>query len=400
VVLVMDGAGAGAAVDADAYGDSGSDTLGNTARAVGGLRAPVLGALGLGCVAPIVGIPPVARPLAVCGLLRERSAGKDTTTGHWELMGLRTDRPFPVFPEGFPPEVMDAFARATGRGWLGNVPASGTEVIARLGEEHLRTGRLIVYTSADSVFQVAAHTDVVPVAELYGACEAARRILDGPWRVGRVIARPFTGPPGAFTRTAGRRDYAVPPHGPTVLDRLTRGGVRVEGVGKIGQIFAGRGIAGDHHTAGDREGMQTVARLLDDLPRGLVFANLVDFDSRFGHRNDPAGWAECLAAFDEDLGRLIPRLGREDLLLVTADHGNDPTTPSTDHSREWVPLLALRPGRDPGGSRWLGEFADCGRTALEWLLPGDPAPGIAGRPVPLPSRGPRRSPAAAPRGRG
>lgn len=384
VVLVLDGVGAGAAVDADAFGDAGSDTLGNTARAVGGLRLPVLEGLGLGTVAPIAGLRPVERPLALCGLLRERSAGKDTTTGHWELMGLLTREPFPVYPHGFPSEVMRAFAARTGRGWLCNAPASGTEVIARLGEEHMRTGDLIVYTSADSVFQVAAHEDVVPVDELYRACLAAREILDGPHRVARVIARPFTGAPGAFTRTHRRRDFSVPPHGPTVLDVLTGHGLTVAGVGKIGQIFAGRGVTVDRPSAGNADGMRITGELLDDGDAALVFVNLVDFDSSFGHRNDPPGFAACLAEFDAALPALLGRLGEHDLLLVTADHGNDPTTPSTDHSREWVPLLIVRPGREAGGARWVGEYADAGRTVLEWLAPGAPVGGLAGRPVPLP----------------
>jgi phosphopentomutase len=384
VVLVMDGVGAGAAVDADRFGDAGSDTLGNVSRAVGGLRLPTLEGLGLGAVEPLEGVREVGAPTALVGRLAERSAGKDTTTGHWELMGLRTEVPPPVYPDGFPPEVMEPFAAAAGRGWLCNAPASGTEVIERYGEEHMRTGDLIVYTSADSVFQIAAHEDVVPPEELYRICRAAREILSGPHAVSRVIARPFEGTPGSFARTRRRKDFSVPPHGPTALDRLVEAGVRVEGVGKIWQIFAGRGVDGEHLMQDNHDGMRLATGLLGDLERGLIFVNLIDFDMLYGHRNDPRGFADCLEELDRDLAVMLGALGEEDLLLVTADHGNDPTTPSTDHSREWVPLLVHRAGRDPGGARWVGEFGDVGQTALAWLAPDAPRDGLSGRPIPLP----------------
>ncbi|HJZ62600.1 MAG TPA: phosphopentomutase [Miltoncostaeaceae bacterium] len=381
IVLVMDGVGAGAAVDADRYGDAGSDTLGNTARAVGGLRLPTLERLGLGCVLPLAGVAEVRRPEALIGRLAERSAGKDTTTGHWELMGLRTDQPFRTYPEGFPDDVMEAFAAATGRGWLCNRPASGTEVIDRFGAEHMRTGALIVYTSADSVFQIAAHEGVVPLEELYDDCRAARAILTGEHAVSRVIARPFVGEPGSFERTRNRKDFSVEPHGPTALDRLTEAGVPVEGVGKIKQIFAGRGVGGEHLMRDNHDGMEISTRLLGEVGHGLVFANLIDFDMLYGHRNDARGFADCLEEFDADLGPLMGAMRDGDLLVVTADHGNDPTTPSTDHSREWVPLVAWEPGRDPAGGRWVGEFGDVGQTALARLAPEADRDGLSGRPV-------------------
>jgi phosphopentomutase len=383
-VLVMDGVGAGAAVDADAFGDAGADTLGHVARAAGGLRVPRLERLGLGCVAPLQGVAAPEAPEAVVGRLAERSAGKDTTTGHWELMGLRTDRPFPVYPEGFPPEVMEPFAAAAGRGWLCNRPASGTEVIERYGEEHMRTGSLIVYTSADSVFQIAAHEGVVPPEELYRICRAAREILSGPRAVSRVIARPFEGAPGAFARTRRRKDFSVPPHGPTALDLLVEAGVRVEGVGKIKQIFAGRGVDGEHLMDDNRHGMALATSLLGELEHGMVFANLIDFDMLYGHRQDASGFAACLEALDEDLGPLMAALRPDDLLVLTADHGNDPCDDSTDHSREWVPLLVHRPGADPAAARWVGEFGDVGQTVLAWLAPEASRDGLSGRPIPLP----------------
>jgi phosphopentomutase len=384
VVLVMDGVGVGAAVDAEAFGDAGSDTLGHVCGAAGGLALPTLERLGLGGVAPLAGVAELDAPAALVGRLAERSAGKDTTTGHWELMGLRTETPPPVYPSGFPPEVMDPFAERTGRGWLCNAPASGTEVIERFGEEHLRTGALIVYTSADSVFQIAAHEDVVPPEELYRYCAIAREILAGPHAVSRVIARPFEGVPGAFARTRRRKDFSVEPHGDTALDRLVAAGVAVEGVGKIKQIFAGRGVIGEHLMQDNHDGMAITTALARELRSGLVFVNLIDFDMLYGHRNDPAGFADCLRQLDADLRPLLDTLGAEDLLILTADHGNDPTTASTDHSREWVPLLLHRPGHDPARARWVGEFGDVGQTVLRWLAPDAPADGLSGRPVPVP----------------
>jgi phosphopentomutase len=384
VVLVLDGVGAGAAVDADRFGDAGADTLGHVAAAVGGLRVPTLERLGLGAIAPLEGVAAPERPAALVGRLAERSAAKDTTTGHWELMGCRTEVAPPTYPGGFPPEVMDALAAAIGRGWLCNAPASGTEVIEDFGAEHLRTGDPIVYTSADSVLQIAAHEEVMGLEELYAACAAAREIMAGPHAVSRVIARPFAGEPGAFRRIPGRRDFSLPPGGPTVLDRLTAAGAPVHGVGKIAQVFAFRGVAGDHPTGGNAEGMATVVRLLGELEAGLVFANLIDFDQLYGHRNDVAGFGACLEEFDAALPAVLDALRPGDLLIITADHGNDPTFPSTDHNREWVPLLVHVPGRDPAGARWAGEFGDVGQTVLARLAPDAPREGLSGRPIPLP----------------
>lgn len=314
----------------------------------------------------VAGVPAPARPRALVGRLAPRSAATDSTTGHWELMGLVTDVAPPTYPDGFPASVMDAFAaavaplgpRSPGRGWLGNVPASGTEIIDRLGAEHLATGWPIVYTSADSVFQVAAHESVWDAPRLYAACAAARRLFAPPHAVARVIARPFAGPPAAFRRTTGRRDLALPPPADTALDRLAQAGVPVEGVGKVGQLFAGRGLSGDHPTADNAEGMRVAQELARSLQRGLVLANLLDQDTHFGHRNDPAGFAACLQRLDADLGRLLAALGPGDLLVITADHGNDPTHPGTDHTREWVPLLAHAP---PRGSAWRPVGGGAGR---------------------------------------
>jgi phosphopentomutase len=366
-ILVMDGAGVGAMPDADAYGDAGSDTIGNVSRAVGGLRLPALQAMGLGKLARIEGVPPADAPTASHGRMAERSQGKDTVTGHWEMMEAPLDAPLGFFPRGFPDEILRPWLAATGApGVLGNRAASGTAIIEELGEEHRRTGKPIVYTSADSVFQVAAHEEVVPLPTLYAWCEAARRILD-PWRVARVIARPFVGEPGAFRRTYHRRDVSMPPPRPTVLERLASAGVPVVGVGKIGDVFAGRGVTEDLHTEGNADGLARTAEVLDRLDRGLLFANLVDFDMLYGHRNDPAGFARALEQLDAALPGLAARLRPGDLLAITADHGCDPTTPSTDHSREHVPLLVLAPGRPgvPLGTR--ATFADLGATVADFF---------------------------------
>lgn len=370
-IIVLDGVGIGEAPDAAQFGDEGRHTLGHTAEAVGGLSVPNLERLGLGNIAPLRGVQPAARPLAAWGKMAERSPGKDTTTGHWEMMGLVLDHDFPTFPQGFPPEIIRAFERATGREVLCNAPASGTEVIARYGAEQARTGKWIVYTSADSVFQIAAHEDVIPLEELHAACHKARELLTGPFAVGRIIARPFTGLPGAYERDQrNRHDYSLLPEGPTLLDHLVREGRQVIGVGKIHDIFAGQGVSASHGTGNDQEGMEITLRLAAEAPEGaLVFTNLVDFDSRYGHREDPRGMAEALARFDAQLGELLPRLRPGDLLLITADHGNDPTDGSTDHTRECVPLLAHRPGV-PGTSLGTREsFADLGATLAEaWHL--------------------------------
>jgi phosphopentomutase len=368
VVLVLDGLGVGALPDAGRYGDEGSATLQNTARAVGGIRLPTLQRLGLGNVVAVEGVPPAARPLACFGRMAERSAGKDSTTGHWELAGLILDRPFPTYPHGFPPEVMEAFERAIGTRTLGNRPASGTQILDELGAEHLRTGYPIVYTSADSVFQIAAHEDVVPVDRLYEMCRVARGILQGEHAVSRVIARPFVGRPGAFVRTERRKDFSLEPPAPTLLDRLVQEGYEVWAVGKVADLFAGRGVTKAILTSDDPDGVRKTAQALSELDRGLVFANLVDLDTKYGHRNDPHGFAQDLERIDAELPTLLERLQEGDLWIVTADHGNDPTTPSTDHSREYVPLLAYGPGLAAGVDLGVREtFSDVAATVAEAL---------------------------------
>jgi phosphopentomutase len=364
ILIVLDSVGVGELPDASLYGDAGSNTLGNLARAVP-LYLPALRSLGLGNVVDIGGqvMPPAA---GAFGRLAETSAGKDSVTGHWELMVVVLERAFPTFPQGFPAEVIAEFERRIGCPSIGNVVASGTEIIERLGLEHVRSGYPIVYTSADSVFQIAAHEDIVPVPELYRMCEAAFDIVGRGMGVGRVIARPFTGAPGSFRRTSNRHDYALDPTGETVLDVLVRNATPVISVGKVKDLFAGRGISRSVHSASDAEGMAHLERLLDDEPSGLIFANLVDFDTQYGHRNDPSGYAANLERFDAWLGGFLPRLAADDLLLITADHGNDPTTPSTDHSREYVPILAAGPGVRAGvdlGTR--PTFADLGQTLAE-----------------------------------
>ena len=365
-IIVLDGLGIGPAADTDAYGDAGSNTLGNVARAVGGLRLPQLEALGLGCCAPLAGVACVERPRAAWGLAEPTSAGKDSTTGHWELCGLVVPTPFPTYPHGFPADVIAAFSERTGRGVLGNAPASGTRVLDEYGEEHRRTGKWIVYTSADSVFQVAAHEAVVPLEELYAACAEARAMLQGEHGVSRVIARPFLGEPGAWIRTARRKDYSLPPPGPTLLDRLEECHVPRVGVGKVDDLFAGRGIS-SIHTATNDEAYGLIQGALRSMHRGLLLANVIEFDQTWGHRNDVPGFREGLLALDVALPRLLAGVREEDLVIFTADHGNDPTTPSTDHSREVVPLLAVGPrvravplGRRP-------TFADVGQTVAEFL---------------------------------
>ena len=365
-IIVLDGLGIGPAADTDAYGDGGSNTLGNMARAVGGLALPNLEALGLGCCAPLAGVEPVERSRAAYGIAEPTSAGKDSITGHWELCGLVLDAPFPTYPHGFPAEVIEEFVRRTGRGVLCNLPASGTRVLEEFGEEHRRTGRWIVYTSADSVFQVAAHVDTVPLPELYAACAQAREILQGEHGVSRVIARPFTGSPGAWVRTAHRRDYSLPPPGPTLLDVLAQHHVPRVGVGKVDDLFAGRGIS-SIHTATNGEAYGLIESALGSMRRGLLLANVIEFDQTWGHRNDVPGYHGGLLALDRAVPRLLAGVQEEDLVIFTADHGNDPTTSSTDHSREVVPLLAVGPrvravplGRRP-------TFADIGQTVADFL---------------------------------
>ncbi|MGZ5353658.1 MAG: phosphopentomutase [Actinomycetota bacterium] len=366
LILVCDSFGVGDAPDARAYDDEGSDTLGNTARAVGGIEAPNLGALGLGMLTQIDGVPPRAEPGTAHGRCIERSAGKDTTTGHWEMAGVVLDEPFPLYPDGFPDDVIGPFEDRVGARVLGNVPASGTEIIAELGEEHLRTRRPIVYTSGDSVFQVAAHTDVVPLQQLYEWCRTARRLLVGPHAVGRVIARPFTGPPGAFVRRPERRDFSVPPPGPTLLDRCVQQGVAVYGVGKIRDIFAQQGLTEGVYSDSNDHGVDLTIGFLGRPGPALVYSNLVDFDSKYGHRNDPPGYAHAVEAFDRRLPEVIAALDGG-LLFLTGDHGCDPTTPSTDHSRELTPLLVAGLDGGPVDLGTRGTFADLGATVADLL---------------------------------
>lgn len=366
IILILDGVGCGTAPDTAAYGDMGSDTLGNVARVSGGLTLPNLGALGLGHIADIKGVAPALRPTGAWGTLLPNSAGKDSTTGHWEIAGLKLATPFPTFPEGFPAAVIDAFVRATGRGVLANSVASGTDVIEAFAEEQRRTGDWIVYTSADSVFQVAAHEDWIPLSELYHACEVARQQLVAPFDVSRVIARPYSGTPGAWKRTVNRRDYSIAPPGITLLDALAEAGIPRAGVGKVDDLFAGRNLD-SRHTADNQEGIEAIQAWISGPERGFCFANLVDFDQLYGHRNDVPGFKGALESFDRALPGLITALRENDLLFITADHGNDPTTPSTDHARERVPVLVAGARVQPGAIGERSSFADLGATVAEWL---------------------------------
>ena len=360
--IVLDSVGIGEMPDAAEYGDEGSDTLGNIATQYP-LRLPHFEALGLANIRPFHGLRAATSPLGCYGSCALASPGKDTTTGHWEMAGIHLEKPFPVYPAGFPPDVIAEFSRLTGRGVLGNIPASGTEIVKQLGEEHLRTGKLIVYTSADSVFQIAAHEGLVPIEEQYRICEIARDLLRGQHEVGRVIARPFIGEPGSFTRTANRHDYAVPPPPGMLLDRLSERGVPVHGIGKIADVFLNRGVASSVKTKSNAEGMARTLEAIQTVAEGLIFVNLVDFDMLFGHRNDVPGYARALEAVDAWLPSAIAALREGDLLLFCADHGCDPTTPSTDHSREFTPLLCYSPLGARGvnlGTR--ATLADIGQT--------------------------------------
>ncbi len=367
VLIVLDSCGVGAAPDAARYGDVGANTLGNLSRRVGGLQLPNLAALGLGHLTEVAGVPRTTAPRGAFGRLRERSAGKDTTTGHWEIAGLQIDQAFPTFTSGFPEELLARFRAETGRGVLGNCAASGTTILDELGPEHLRSGDFIVYTSADSVFQIAAHEEVVPLPELYRACTIARRLCDD-YKIGRVIARPFVGTPGAFKRTYNRRDFAMPPPEPTVLSRIADAGLPVVGVGKIWDIFAGHGVTQNIHSEGNSDGLELTLKALAETPRGLVFVNLVDFDMLYGHRRDPAGYAQALREFDDFLPRLRAQLGPRDLVLLTADHGNDPTWQGSDHTREEVPILAFgaaAPHRDHADLGVRDGFFDVAQTLCD-----------------------------------
>jgi phosphopentomutase len=365
IVIVMDSVGVGELPDAAVYGDQGSNTLGNVAARVP-LKLANLARLGISCILPLAGVPAVAHPAASFGRMAERAPGKDSVTGHWELTGYTLDRPFPLFPDGFPPTVMRPFEERIGRSTLGNKAASGTAIIDELGPEHMRTGCPIVYTSADSVFQIAAHEEVIPVPELYRMCEAAYDIVVRGLGMGRVIARPFVGQPGSFKRTANRHDFAIPPPAPTLLDLLKQAGLPVVGIGKIEDLFAGHGTTRAIHTKSDEDGMDRLLEVLADTPSGLVFINLVDFDAQYGHRNNVQGYAENLERFDRRLAEVLARLLPTDLLVITADHGNDPTTPSTDHSREYVPLLVTGPRVTAGVDLGVRPtFADLGQTLAE-----------------------------------
>ena len=383
-MIVLDAVGAGELPDAEEYGDAGSDTLGNVAHAVGGLDLPNLEALGLGNVTPLEGCPPQPGAPAVAGRLLERSKGKDTTTGHWEHMGIITPTPFPTYPHGFPDEVIDPFMNRTGRGVLGNKPASGTEIIQELGEEHQKTGKWIVYTSADSVFQIAAHEDTIPLEELYEGSRVAREILTGRHAVGRVIARPFVGEPGNYTRTPNRHDFSLEPPRPNYLTTIGDAGNTVYGVGKISDIFAGQDVQESRPTKSNVDGINATIELLESIDGGFVFVNLVETDMLWGHRNDPVNFHRCLQDFDRRLPDILEALRPGDLLIVTSDHGCDPTTPSTDHSREHALLLAYAAGRNAAGRvHEEGEFADVGATVNSWLGGKTPGRKLPGRQIEL-----------------
>lgn len=374
ILIVLDGLGIGALPDAGEYGDEGSDTLGHIAESVGGIHLPSLEKMGLGYLGSFQGITPVSNPSGCFGRMAERSAGKDTIIGHWEMMGVITEVPFPTYPKGFPPDIVIPFESAIGRSVLGNCVASGTEIIETLGASHLKTGSPIIYTSADSVFQVAAHEAVVPPPDLYEICLTARRLLSPPHHVARVIARPFVGEPGHFKRTDRRRDFSLPPPSITLLDRLKEHAIPVVGIGKIEDIFSGKGISEAIHTHGNEDGIDQTIRSLDRIDRGLIFTNLVDFDMLYGHRNDPQGYAEALRVFDRRLPEIASKMHEDDWLIVTADHGNDPLFPGTDHTREYVPLLIDRReggfGKDVGTR---GSFSDLGQTLTE-IFQADPLP--------------------------
>jgi phosphopentomutase len=365
-IIVLDGLGIGPAHDTAAYGDEGSNTLGNVLSTAPRLALPNLTRLGLGRCAPLPAVEPAEQPMAAWGTAQPRSAGKDSTTGHWELCGVILEEGFPTYPGGFPREVIDEFARRTGRGVLGNKAASGTSVIDEYGAEHQATGKWIAYTSADSVFQVAAHESTVPLKELYAACGVAREILSGTHGVSRVIARPFAGRPGAYARTANRRDFSLPPSAPTLLDRLDAAGIARVGVGKVDDLFAGRGISSTH-TATNAEAYALTRQALETMSSGFLFVNVIEFDQTWGHRNDVPGFLAGLEELDRSIPDLLGAAQTEDLIIFTADHGNDPTTPSTDHSRERVPVLAYGPRVRAVSVGERRTFADMGQTVAEFL---------------------------------
>lgn len=365
-LIILDGLGIGELPDAKEYNDEGSNTLGNLAEAAGGINLPNLEKFGIGNLGEFKGIKKIKNPLASFGRMREASKGKDTTTGHWEMAGIILNNPFPTYPNGFPPEIIEPFKRKIRRDILGNRPASGTEIIKELGEEHIKTGCPIVYTSADSVFQIAAHEDVIPLDQLYKMCEIARGLLVYPHNVCRVIARPFIGTPGNFVRTERRRDFSLLPPHKTILDILKAIGIPVASIGKIDDIFAGRGISESVHTKDNADGIKKTIGMMEKIDHGLIFINLNDYDTKYGHRNDVKGYAKALMEFDKELPKILDKMQQDDILIITADHGCDPTTPSTDHSREYVPLLIY--GKKVKGGVDLGvreTFADLGQTIAE-----------------------------------
>ncbi|RKD34550.1 phosphopentomutase [Thermohalobacter berrensis] len=372
ILIVLDSVGVGELPDAKKYGDEGSDTLDNISKYVGGLRLPNLERMGLGLIEGVTEINKTENPIGSYGRSNEKSAGKDTTTGHWEISGLILDKPFPTYPNGFPDEIILKFEEAIGTKILGNKPASGTKIIEELGEEHIKTGYPIVYTSADSVFQIAAHEDVIPVKELYKMCKIARGILTGNHNVGRVIARPFIGEPGNFTRTARRKDFALKPPGKTILDIIKDISLDVLAVGKIEDIFAGKGITESIHTKDNMDGVDRTIQFMKEKNKGLIFTNLVDFDMKYGHRNDPVAYGNALKEFDDRLPEILESMNKDDVLIITADHGCDPTTESTDHSREYIPILVygemIKKGVNIGTRK---TYADIGATILDMLNIGD-----------------------------
>jgi phosphopentomutase len=369
VLIILDGVGCGELPDAHVYGDEGSNTLGNAADAVGGLHLPNLEALGLGNIIPVAGVKPVSSPRASYGMMAEVSKGKDSTTGHWEIAGLILKKEFPTFPKGFSEALLKKFCEATGyNGYLGNTVASGTTIIQDLGAEHVRTGFPIVYTSADSVFQIAAHEEIIPLLELYAICEKTRNeVCVGASAVGRVIARPFVGSEGSFTRTTNRRDFSLEPLGTTVLDVLNDAAIETVSIGKVDDLFAGRGLKKTLHTKSNTEGVECIIRESMRMKSGVIFTNLVDFDTLYGHRNDPDGMAKALAEFDESLPAILETIGDDDVLVLTADHGNDPVTPSTDHSREYVPLLVYSRKKTGTNIGTRATFADLGKTVADFF---------------------------------
>ena len=377
VLMILDSVGIGEMPDADRYGDVGSNTLANTAAVTGGLHLPNLGKLGLGNIHEILGVPRTDAPQAAYGKAAETSVGKDTVTGHWEISGCILEHPLKTYPDGFPPEIMEEFERRIGRGTLGNVVASGTQIIEELGEEHMATGKPIIYTSADSVFQIAAHEEIIPLPELYRMCEVAREMLTGDWLVGRVIARPFIGESAeTFKRTTNRHDYSLDPFSKTMLEYIDEAGKTVYGVGKINDIFNGKGINKTVRTSGNMDGMDKTIAALRETEDGLIFINLVDFDMLYGHRNDPQGYKAALEEVDRRLPEVLELLTDEDVLIISADHGCDPTTESTDHSREYIPLLVYGKSVEPKDLEIRASFTDIGKSILSYLgiensLPGE-----------------------------